>query len=142
MRTSYLPVVLVVFGNILYHVSQRSVPKSANPLATMTVAYAVGILLCAAGSIFYPSERSFIASIRGSGWTAIVIGVGVAAVEIGFLLAYRAGWRISVAPVVASAAVALLLIPVGVGLFGERLSVRNVIGVALCVAGLLFLARE
>lgn len=142
MRSFYLPLVLVVVGNILYHVSQRSVPKTANPLATMMVAYAVGILLCAAGSFFYPSEKSFLNSIRESNWTAVVIGVGVAAVEIGFLLTYRAGWRISIAPVLASVALALLLIPVGVMMFGEHLSLRNLIGIALCVAGLIFLVRE
>ena len=142
MRSLYLPLALVVGGNILYHVSQRSVPKAANLLATMLVAYAVGILICAAGGILYPSEKSFLGSVRESNWTAVVIGVGVAAVEIGFLLAYRAGWRISVAPVVASVAVALLLIPVGVALFGERLSFRNLFGVALCIAGLILLARE
>ncbi|HVG28488.1 MAG TPA: hypothetical protein VM864_02080 [Pyrinomonadaceae bacterium] len=142
MRSLYLPLALVIGGNILYHVSQRSVPKTANPLATMMAAYAVGILICAAGGLFYPSEKSFISSLRESNWTAVVIGVGVAAVEIGFLLTYRAGWRIGVAPVVASVAVALLLIPVGVALFGEHLSYRNLIGVALCIAGLILLARE
>jgi uncharacterized membrane protein len=142
MRSFYLPFVLVVGGNILYHVSQRSVPKTANPLATMMVAYAVGLLICAAGSPFYPSEKSFLGSLRESNWTAVVIGVGVAAVEIGFLLTYRAGWRISVAPVAASVAVALALVPVGVALFGEHLSYRNALGVALCIAGLILLARD
>src|SRR6267143_4249521 len=100
MKWFYLPLVLTVSGNILYHVSQKSVPKTANPLVTMMLAYTVGIMVCAVSAIFYPAERSLLSSIREANWAVWGIGIGVAGVEIGFLLAYRVGWSISVAPVV------------------------------------------
>ena len=141
MKSFYLPLALTVGGNILYHVSQKSVPKTAHPLLTMLLAYAVSITACALGTIFWPAEKSFVASVRESNWAVWAIGVGIAAVEVGFLLAYRAGWRISVAPVVSSVAVSLLLIPIGLTAFKEQLSGWNVVGIVLCIAGLILVHK-
>jgi multidrug transporter EmrE-like cation transporter len=59
--------------------------------------------------------------------------------ELGFLLAYRAGWVISLAALVTIATVALLLLPVGLAFFRERLNAVNVLGAALSLAGLVLL---
>jgi uncharacterized membrane protein len=142
MKSFYLPLVLTVGGNILYHIAQKSVPKTASPLITMMLAYAVAIIVCTMFAVVYPADKSVLIALRDSNWTVLAIGIGVAAVEIGFLLAYRAGWNISVAPVTSSVAVALLLIPIGVIAFRERLSAWNVVGLVLCVAGLVLVARK
>lgn len=62
-------------------------------------------------------------------------------IEIGFLLTYRVGWRISLGSTAAAAAVAVLLIPVGILVYGERLSAANVAGIVLCIAGLALIVR-
>ncbi len=142
MKSFYFPLVLTIGGNILYHVSQRSIPKTAHPLVTMMLAYAVGLIICALGLLFYPAEKSLLNSARESNWAVFLIGVGAAGVEIGYLLAYRAGWRISVAPIVSSVGVTLLLIPIGIMIFREQLSARNVIGIVLCVIGLALVTHE
>ena len=142
MKSFYLPLVLTVGGNILYHVAQKSIPKTASPLITMMLAYLVAIVVCGVFAVAFPADKSVISSIADSNWTVVVLGIGVAAVEIGFLLVYRAGWNISIAPVSSSVAVALLLIPIGVIAFRERLSMWNVIGVVLCLAGLVLVTRK
>ncbi|MDX6271018.1 MAG: hypothetical protein QOD28_2241, partial [Acidobacteriota bacterium] len=43
MKHFYLPLVLAIGGNLLYHLSQKSMPKAANPLFIITIAYIVGI---------------------------------------------------------------------------------------------------
>ena len=54
------------------------------------------------------------------------MGIAIVAVELGVLLAYRAGWRMSVASLTVNSALALVLVPVGVtrsiarGFAGER----------------------
>jgi len=50
--------------------------------------------------------------------------------------AYRAGWNISLGAIVSNSGAALLLIPVGLLFFQERVSAVNVLGVVVCVAGL------
>ncbi len=142
MRWFYFPFVLTIGGNILYHVSQKSVPRAADPLVTMMMAYAVAIAACAAGLILFPTGKPFLASVREVNWAVLLIGVGIASVEVGYLLGYRAGWRVSSAPVMSNVAAALLLVLVGVVAFGERLSARNVTGIMLCVVGLVLVTRK
>ena len=62
--------------------------------------------------------------------------------ELGFLLAYRSGWRISVAAVATNVAVTLLLVPIGIVIFKDHLSLRNVIGLIFCVLGLVLVVRD
>ena len=64
------------------------------------------------------------------------LAIVVVGLEVGFLLAYRAGWNISLAAIVSNASLTLLLIPIGMLLFRERPTPVNLIGVAICVAGL------
>jgi uncharacterized membrane protein len=61
---------------------------------------------------------------------------------LGFLLAYRSGWRISVAAVATNVAVTLLLVPIGIMVFKDHLSLRNVLGLIFCVLGLVLVVRD
>lgn len=142
MKSFYIPMLLTIGGSILYHIAQKSLPRTTNPLITMMLAYVVGILLFVVCMVFYQDQRSFLYSVRESNWAVVVVGVGAASIEIGFLLAYRAGWNISIAPVTSSVVVALLLIPVGILGFKEHLSVGNVIGIVFCVVGLILVTNK
>lgn len=142
MKNFYLPLVLAVGGNLLYHLSQKSLPKTANPLLVITIAYVVGIVACLLCSVAYPNDKSFLDTVRESNWAVYGMGLGAAVIEVGFLLSYRAGWNISTASVVCSSAVTLALIPIGVVVFKEHLSVRNVVGLLLCMIGLVLVAKK
>ena len=62
-------------------------------------------------------------------------------IELGFLLAYRGAWPISAASVIANALVAVILVPLGAVVFGERITVVRAIGVVLCLLGVTLLQR-
>ena len=142
MTRFYLPVALAVVGMIFYHLAQKSIPKDLNPFHATMFAYAVGFVLCGICALGYPGKKSVIDSLRESNWAVIVVGVGAVCIELGFLLAYRAGWRISVAGLATNVAGTLLLVPIGILLFKEHLSLRNVIGVIFCVLGLILVVRD
>lgn len=142
MRPTILPIAVAVMGGVLYHVSQKSVPRTVSPFSAIIIAYAIGIGICAIGLAVDPAESSFLDSIKHSNWSVIGLGVGAAVIEIGFLLAYRAGWNISQASVVMSISVALILIPVGLIAFKEHLSLRSVAGVAFCLLGLYLISKK
>ncbi len=141
MKSLSLPFLLIVGGNVLYQLSQKSMPKTANPLLTMVLAYAVSLAICAVAAALLPSGPGLVESIRTASWAVVTLGVGIAMVELGYLTAYRLGWKISVLPVMSSVAVALLLIPIGLFLFHEHVTLRSVLGVALCIGGLILLHR-
>jgi uncharacterized membrane protein len=142
MTSYYLPMALAVGGMLFYHLAQKSIPKEVNPLYATIIAYALGIVLCAILALAYPSKRSFVDSVRASNWAVFVLGAAAACIEIGFLLAYRAGWKISVAAVATNVAVTVLLIPIGIIVFKDQLSVRNILGLVFCVLGLALVVRD
>ncbi|HEX8456783.1 MAG TPA: DMT family transporter [Pyrinomonadaceae bacterium] len=142
MKNFYLPLAMAVGGNLLYHLAQKSMPKAINPLFAIILAYFVGITACLLYSVVYPHERSFAETVRESNWAVYAMGLGAAVIEVGFLLAYRAGWNISTAAVACSTAVTLMLIPIGVLAFKEQLSARNVVGLLLCMLGLVLVAKK
>lgn len=142
MKSFYLPILAAIIGCVLYQVSQKSMPKDVNPFAAIIIAYTVGIMLCAAAIALDPAGRSFRSSLKNTNWAVIGVGVGAAVVEIGFLLAYRAGWNIISASVVMSVSVSLLLIPIGILAFKERLSWRGLAGIGCCLIGFYLLSKK
>jgi len=142
MNAFYLPFALTVGGMLFYHISQKSIPKEMNPFLVTIMAYVVGIVLCVVGVIIDPAKKSLVESLRASNWAVFVLGAAAALIELGFLLAYRAGWRISVAAVASNVAVTILLIPVGIIVFKDHLSLRSVLGLIFCILGLALVARE
>ena len=106
------------------------------------LAYVVGIITCAACAVFFPGNKSFLESVREANWAVFAVGIAVVLIEIGFLLAYREGWKISTAAVATNVAVTVLLIPIGFAAYKEHLSIRIVIGLIFCVLGLILVARE
>lgn len=142
MKSFYLPIVMIIFGGLLYQVSQKTIPKAANPLHAIIIAYFAGIVICALFALFYSTETSFLNSFKESNWAIYTVGIGAAFIEIGFLLAYRIGWNLSSTSVVVNIAIAVLLIPIGIIVFKERLTASQSIGIALCILGLFLIARK
>jgi uncharacterized membrane protein len=142
MTSFYFPVALTVLGMVLYHLAQKSIPRGLNPFHATMLAYALGIVLCAICALMYPGKKSLLDSLRESNWAVVVLGAGAVCIELGFLLAYRAGWRISVAGLATNVAATLLLVPIGILIFKEHLSLRNILGVIFCVLGLILVVRD
>ncbi|MDQ3011495.1 MAG: hypothetical protein M3X11_12420 [Acidobacteriota bacterium] len=142
MKSYFLPILMAIGGGVLYHVSQKAVPKDVSPFAAIIIAYAVGIVLCAIAMLMNPAGRSFMASLKATNWAVISLGIGAAVIEVSFLLAYRAGWNINSASVVMSISVALLLIPIGLFAFKEHLSLRAASGIGCCLVGLYLLSKK
>jgi multidrug transporter EmrE-like cation transporter len=133
----FWPAALVVLSTLLYHFAQKSIPAAAPPVASLAVSYAVALLGTFALLPLLPLRAPLAKSLRELNWASAAVGVCIVGIELGFLLAYRAGWRISTGAAVTNAATAALLVPVGLALFHERLSGLNALGLLLCVAGVL-----
>ena len=142
MTRFYFPFAMAVSGMLFYHLAQKSIPKEMNPFFATIIAYLAGIVVCALCGLTFPGNKSFVSSIRASNWAVLVLGVAAASIEVGFLLAYRAGWKISLAAVASNVAVTALLIPVGIIVFKDHLSLRNILGLVFCVVGLVLVVRD
>jgi uncharacterized membrane protein len=127
---------------LFYHLSQKSVPREINPFFATMIAYLVGIVLCALFAFTNSEDRSLGGSLKQVNWAVLGLGAAAAFIEVGFMLVYRAGWRISLAAVATNVAATVILIPLGILIFKEQLSLRNIVGVIFCLLGLVLVVRD
>jgi len=135
-------IILIVASNVMYNICQKSTPERANPFVALLVTYATAIVMTSVTLIFYRPEKSLIESIKQLNWTSIVLGISIIGLELGYLLAYRAGWNISVGSLVANIILALMLIPIGVMLYHEKFEPNKIIGSVLCIIGLILINKK
>jgi len=142
MPSFYLPFVITVGGMLLYQVSQKSMPKQINPFHATALAYLIGIIVCTILGFTYTNNRSIGNSVKIANWAVIGMGIGAAAIEVGFMLAYRMGWRLSITAISTNVTATVILIPIGLLVFREHLSLRNLVGVGFCLLGLFLVVRD
>lgn len=137
---SYIwPIALVVFSNVLYQICAKSVPQNLNPFASLTVTYAVGA--AASLILFFALNKgeSLLAEYGKLNWVPFVFGLTLVGLEVGFIYAYKAGWPVSTASVVQSAFLAAALIIVGFLLYREPMTWNKIVGMAVCLVGLVII---
>jgi drug/metabolite transporter (DMT)-like permease len=138
---AWLSIVLVVLGNVGYHLGQRAVPPGANPVVATLGAYLVAACTTIALLPLFARDQAFGAAVRSLNWSTVLVGVAIVGVELGFLLAYRSGWSLGTASLTANAAVAVALLAVGVLVFREPWSATRAMGVGCCILGLWLVNR-
>ncbi len=130
------PIALVVFSNVIYHISAKSAPEGLNPLASLTVTYLIGAAASAALYFILNRGGSLLKEYAKLNWTPFVLGVVIVGLEAGFLYAYKAGWQVSKASIVQSTFLAIALIFAGRLIYGESLTWNKLAGIAVCLIGL------
>lgn len=137
----YLPVLLIVGSNVVYHVGAKSVPKDLNPMISTIVAYLIGATFAFIIYLATNPAKELLSQFKLVNWAPIVIGLSVVGLEAGFILLYRVGWNISIGSLVCNILLALALIVVGVLAYKEAVTGQQFIGIALCIIGLVFINK-
>jgi len=135
-------IVLIVSSNILYNICQKSTPKNVNPFTSLLITYLTATLLTIIAFQFNKTDKGFLDSLKELNWTSFVLGISIVGLELGYLMAYRAGWNISIGSLVANIFLAVLLIPIGILFFKEGFEFNKVLGVAFCLIGLLLINKK
>ena len=135
----YLSIVLTIAASVMYHVVLKVTPDHVNPAISLVVTYGLAMVLSLCLLPFFPLKTGVVEAFRELNWASYALALALVGLEAGYLLAYRAGWRISVAAVFVNATMTLLLIPVGLSMFREKLSPLNIAGILVCVAGLVMM---
>jgi uncharacterized membrane protein len=117
-------------------------PAGVNPLLSLLVTYARVATLFAAVLLFSPGGFEWRQEARAINWTALALAVVIVGLDLGFLFLYRSGFEVSLGALVTQSAAALLLLAVGVVVFREKLTIANVAGLMLCLAGLWLVHRR
>ena len=132
----YAAIVLTIASNVLYHIAQKLMPSAANPVLALLVAYLAAAAICALLLPAFPVGTSLPIALRQLNVASLALALAIVGLELGFLLAYRAGWSITTAGLISNTAVGILLVPVGVAFFRERPTLTNAAGILVCLIGL------
>ena len=85
MKSAYQPIAMIIFGGVLYQISQKSVPHTASPLHAIIIAYLAGIAFCVFFAFFYTTEKSFFESFKETNWAIFTVGIGAALLRMALL---------------------------------------------------------
>jgi multidrug transporter EmrE-like cation transporter len=133
---------IAIVCTVGYHLVLKLTPAGANPLLSLIVTYAFVTL--AFGAILWAAPGAFEwrQEVRHLNWTALALALAIVGLDLAFLLLYRGGFDVSLGALVTQSAAALILLVIGVSVFRERLTLANVLGIVLCVAGLWLVNRR
>ncbi len=132
----YISVLLAASAGVLYHVSQKSIPENASPAVSMMLTFATALLGTIIWYQFDGSNKGWLSQVKETNWASISLGMSLIGLELGILLAYRAGWKVSNFSVVNMTLLALFLLPVGLLLFKETINVRTITGLVIALTGI------
>ena len=135
----YFSISLAILSTLLYQVAQKLTPPGANPALAITTTYVTAVVICLVILALYPPRTNLISAFRQLNWTSFALAFAIAGIEFGFLLAFRAGWPISLTALFVNAAGTLLLVPIGLVFFKEKLSPVNLAGILVCLVGLVMI---
>ncbi len=138
----YFSISLAVVSSVLYHLFQKLTSVNANPAVALTVTYATSLVLCLGLIPFYPIKDGLGNAFKQLNWASVALAFALVGLEVGFLLVYRSGWSLGIAGTVTNVASALILIPIGLLLFKDKVSAINLVGVGVCIIGLVMVNQK
>ena len=135
------PLLLIVGSNCFYHICAKSMPEHAHAFGALTVTYLIGAVISAVAFVVSVRPANVLTELHKLNWAPFVLGLAIVGLEAGNVFLYRAGWKISVGSVVGNISLAIVLLFVGYFLFHEQITVRQLIGVAVCALGLFLITK-
>lgn len=135
----YFSITLAICSSALYHFVAKSTPANVNFTVSLLVMYAVAFVVTLFGFFFFPATEGVVVELKKLNWASIGLAVAIVGIEFGFLLVYRSGWNLGIATVLVNVVASLILVPVAIFLFKDNISLVNIAGILVCLAGLMML---
>ena len=135
----YFSITLAIASSALYHFVAKSTPSNVNFPVSLLVTYAVAFVVTLVGFFFFPIENRVGFELKKLNWASIGLAIAIVGIEFGFLLVYRSGWNLGIAAVLVNVVASLILVPVAIYLFKDKLNWVNIVGILVCLVGLVML---
>ncbi|WP_243085022.1 hypothetical protein [Lachnospira eligens] len=68
-----------------------------NPFASLIITYLVGAAVAFIMFLILGDSRDILTELKKANWTSFVLGIVLVGLEVGFIYAYKAGWKVSAA---------------------------------------------
>ena len=135
------PLIIIVASNCFYNICTKSTPEGINAFCALFVTYLTAAAITAALFVLEVKPTNAIDELLKVNWTSFVLGIAIVGLEIGYILLYRAGWKISSGALVANICLAFVLILIGALFYKEQITLQQVLGIGLCAVGLALVSR-
>lgn len=132
---------IAIASVLTYQICMKVMPQQLNPISALVTFYCTALVFTIIAAKFVPVSAPTW-SFNEFSWVAVIIGVAIVGIELGFLLMYRSGWPLASAPLVVMGGAAVLLAPIGFLVLKEPWSLRYVFGIVLCLYGLYLLTPQ
>ncbi|MCR5429985.1 MAG: hypothetical protein K6E58_01995 [Eubacterium sp.] len=136
------PIGMIVIANIIYNITTKETPQGANAFLSLSVTYGVAMIATFVIFLFNHKGDTIRASFGKLNWTSFVLGIAIIGLELGYIFAFRNGWQVNMTSIVANIILAISLVVVGFLLYHEKLSITQVIGIVLCLGGLVLVCKK
>jgi len=134
-----ISIALAIASSALYHFSAKSTPVNVNFAVSLVVTYAVALGITLVTAFLLPAKNGLAFELRQLNWASFLLALAIVGIEFGFLLVYRSGWNLGIAAVFVNVTASLILVPVAIYFFKDKISWINIAGIFVCLAGLVLL---
>ena len=142
MRPSFaIALGIAIAGQVLYQLMQKGVSHGAHPVLSLLAFYLLAALLSLPLLLLFPLSGTLTEGLRGLNGPVLGVAASIVLIELGFLLAYRAGGSLQSSYVTSAAFTTGLLVLIGWAAYAEQLSVSKVAGLGMALAGIWLLSR-
>jgi drug/metabolite transporter (DMT)-like permease len=135
----YFSISLAILSSALYHFSAKSTPSNVNFTISLIVTYTIALIITTLTIFFFPAKSGLLSELRKLNWASFLLAIAIVGIEFGFLLVYRSGWNLGIAAVLVNVVASLILVPVAIFIFKDKISWVNILGILVCLAGLVML---
>ena len=135
MNNTWLAFLLATTGGVGYQISQKLLPLNIHPIVILAYTYITAFIMCVIFLLIETQFKNNVIITYEYNWAILVLAVSTILIELGYLYAFRMGASLSTFGVSIMATVAVILFIVGIYLFHEVLTIKNSIGILLCILG-------
>jgi hypothetical protein len=128
----YFSIILAILSSALYHFSARSLPSNINFAIFLIVTHAVALGITLLTTFFFPAQKRIAFELKQLNWASFLLAIAIVGIEFGILLVYRSGWNLGIAAVLTNVMASLILVPVAIFVFKEKMNWVNVVETLVC----------
>ena len=135
------PLLIVVGANTIYNISTKATPSDVNAFASLATSYFIAMLGSVVMFFLTADSKNLLVEISKTNWSALALGIAIVGLEFGYICIYRAGWKIGVASLVANISLACVLLLIGLFVYKEVITLKQLLGMGICAIGLMLIVK-
>ena len=133
----WIALTMLVFADVAYKIMSEKVSGDINPFASMIITY--GAAMIASFVLFFLTAKGSPLSgeMKKLNIYSVLIGLIICFYELGFIFAFRCGFKMSLLSPLMSVAIMVFMALIGVLFYKEKISPMNTIGLIIASIGVL-----